>query len=129
MTLHDYNLLESQGFTILIVDDDSQNLQILAAILSGEKYRISTALSGKQALDIVEKISPDLIIMDIIMSEIDGFEVCKILKGLPETRDIPVIFVTAKDDPEDILKGFAAGAVDYVTKPFNAAEMLARVLV
>ncbi|HYA13462.1 MAG TPA: PAS domain S-box protein [Syntrophales bacterium] len=118
---------ELKGPTILIVDDTPIELQIMAMTLSNEGYQIAVATNGKQALDMVGKITPDLILLDIMMPEMDGFEVCKILKGSVETRDVPVIFLTVKDEMEDILKGYEAGAVDYVTKPFNSAELLARI--
>ncbi len=120
-------LSEPRRPMILIVDDIPIDLQIVAMTLSREGYQIAAATNGKQALDMVGKITPDLILLDIIMPEMDGFEVCRILKGSVETRDVPVIFLTVKDGMEDILKGYEAGAVDYVTKPFHSAELLARV--
>ncbi|MFC1563956.1 response regulator [candidate division KSB1 bacterium] len=112
---------------ILIVDDTQKNIQVLGAILKKEKYQINVAMNGLQALKQVEKVHPDLILLDVMMPELDGFETCKRLKADPETKDIPVIFLTAKVEVEDIVKGFELGAVDYVTKPFNHTELLARV--
>ncbi len=112
---------------ILIVDDVSINLQVLGNILKKSGYKISAALSGKQALTIIENTKPDLILLDIMMPEMDGFEVCKILKSKPETKDIPIIFLTAKTEKQDVIDGINLGAVDYVTKPFNSTELLARV--
>ncbi len=112
---------------ILIVDDTRIDTEILANALSKDEYRVAVATDGRQALNIIGKVFPDLILLDIMMPEIDGFEVCKILKGAAETRDVPVIFLTVKDDTDDILRGYQAGAVDYVTKPFNSPELLARV--
>lgn len=111
---------------VLIVDDVPKNLQVLGNILRKENYNIAAATSGKQALDMVDKILPDLILLDIMMPDIDGFEVCEKLKSAPRVKDIPVIFLTAKTSTEDIVKGFEVGAVDYLTKPFNSAELLAR---
>ncbi len=112
---------------ILIVDDVSINLQVLGNILKKSGYKISAALSGKQALTIIENTKPDLILLDIMMPEMDGFEMCKILKSKPETKDIPIIFLTAKTEKQDVIDGINLGAVDYVTKPFNSTELLARV--
>lgn len=112
---------------VLIVDDVPKNLQLLGNILKKENYEISLAVSGPQALSIAESVLPDLILMDIMMPEMSGIEVCKELKRSPKTREIPVIFLTAKADTEDIVIGFELGAVDYVTKPFKGAELLARI--
>lgn len=112
---------------VLIVDDVPKNLQVLGNILSIEEYRIAVATSGKQALERINKNKPDLILLDIMMPEMNGFEVCEKLKKEPYTRDISIIFLTAKTDTEDLVKGFKCGAVDYVTKPFNSIELLARV--
>ncbi len=112
---------------ILIVDDAAKNIQLLGTILREEGYQINVARNGWQALDVVAQMPPDLILLDVMMPELDGFETCKKLKENPATRAIPVIFLTARADTEDIVKGFELGAVDYVTKPFNAAELLSRV--
>jgi DNA-binding response OmpR family regulator/DNA-binding CsgD family transcriptional regulator len=112
---------------VLIVDDTRIEIQIMATALSMKGYQTAVAMNGREALDNIEKISPDLILLDIMMPGMDGFEVCRTLKGSASTMDIPVIFLTVKDEIEDIVKGFDAGAVDYVTKPFNSSELLARV--
>lgn len=117
----------NQQFTILTVDDVPKNVQILGTILKKENYQVSFATSGKQALSIIESEKPDLILLDIMMPEMDGYQVAQILKNNKETKDIPIIFLTAKTETEDIIKGFEVGCVDYVTKPFNTAELLARV--
>ncbi len=117
---------ETKNHKILIVDDIPKNIQILGNILSKENYQIAYAQSGKQALSIVEHQKFDLILLDIMMPEMDGFEVCKTLKKNKKTRDIPVIFLTAKADMNSIVKGFAVGGQDYITKPFNTSELLAR---
>jgi two-component system sensor histidine kinase/response regulator len=113
-------------YKILIVDDIPKNIQILGNILSQESYQIAYAQSGKQALSITQHQKFDLILLDIMMPEMDGFEVCKALKENPETNETPVIFLTAKADMNSIIKGFAVGGQDYITKPFNASELLAR---
>jgi len=111
---------------ILIVDDVPINLEVLDSLL-GEKYDIAVAISGEQSLELVDRISPDLILLDIIMPEMDGFEVCRRLKSSDKTKEIPIIFLTGKTETEDVIKGFETGATDYVTKPFNTLELLARV--
>lgn len=112
---------------ILIVDDTVQNIQVLGTILKEASYQINVAQNGQQALDSVGKVLPDLILLDIMMPVMDGFETCQRMKAMPEVADIPIIFLTAKTEAEDIVKGFELGAVDYVTKPFNAAELFVRV--
>jgi diguanylate cyclase (GGDEF)-like protein len=113
--------------SVLIVDDNAKNLQVLAEILGNEHYKVALAKDGGKALNFVRKRCPDLILLDIMMPQLDGFEVCKLLKADRETRDIPVIFISALTETEDKLKGFRAGGVDYVTKPFQKEEVLARV--
>lgn len=113
--------------TVLIVDDTPRNINLLANVLGREGYLISAATSGKQAFAIIEKVLPDLILLDVMMPEMDGFEVCKRLKASPGTKNIPIIFLTAKTEPEDIVAGFELGAVDYVTKPLTASVLIARV--
>jgi len=111
---------------ILVVDDTPTNLSILEEILEGD-YSISIAQSGTQALRITEKFQPDLILLDVNMPGIDGFETCHKLKSREATRNIPVIFITARTEPEDVVQGFSEGGVDYITKPFNYSEVVARV--
>ena len=117
----------NQNSMILIVDDTPKNIQVIGSILMQQKYRISVAKNGREALKVVKNVKPDIILLDVMMPELDGFETCKQLKESPETRDIPVIFLTAKIETEDIVKAFELGAVDYVIKPFNAKELLVRV--
>ena len=112
---------------ILVVDDISKNLQVVGTILRNEGYHVMPATSGLQALERVSAQPPDLILLDLMMPEMDGLEVCSRLKADPLTRQIPVIFLTASNEMEHLMKGFEAGAVDYITKPFNAPELLARV--
>ncbi len=112
---------------ILIVDDNPRNIQVLGTVLSEKGYNIIIANDGIQTLKTVEKIIPDLILLDINMPNMDGFETCKKLKESEIYSEIPVIFLTARTETEDIIRGFQYGAVDYITKPFNTAELLARV--
>jgi serine phosphatase RsbU (regulator of sigma subunit) len=112
---------------ILIVDDTPANIQILSGILKERGYQLSIATNGKQALQVLEKIRPDLILLDVMMPEMDGFETCSHIKNSQSWHDIPVIFLTSKMETEDIVSGFEIGAVDYVGKPFNTHELLARI--
>ncbi|MCP4696139.1 MAG: diguanylate cyclase [Gammaproteobacteria bacterium] len=118
---------EQENPRILMVDDVPENLQLLGAALKQKNYRIYVAQSGPQALHLLKRISVDLILLDVAMPGQDGFEVCKQLKASPATRNIPIIFLTAKTDENEIVKGFELGAVDYVTKPFNSLVLSARV--
>ncbi len=117
----------NKNLRILIVDDVSINIQVIANILKKDGYQMSYAQSGKAALVKSNFQDFDLILLDVMMPEMNGFEVCIQLKQELKTKDIPVIFLTAKSDTESIVRGFEAGGVDYVTKPFNGVELLARV--
>ncbi|MCP4416379.1 MAG: response regulator [Chloroflexi bacterium] len=113
--------------SILAVDDLPMNLKILTSTLENAGYKILVANSGDRALSQIEHHPPDLILLDILMPGIDGFETCRHLKANPNTANIPVIFMTALTDINSKTKGFEAGAVDYITKPFQLTEMLARI--
>ena len=113
--------------TILVVDDSPVNLQVLVRTLDGTGYRILAATSGKSALDIVQRIRPDLILLDVMMPGMDGFEVCRAIKANDATRDIVIIFLSALGEVEDKVAGLQLGAVDYITKPIQAEEVLARI--
>ncbi|MCP4147820.1 MAG: response regulator [bacterium] len=125
--MSDIETKEVKRSSILIVDDGPKNIMLLNKILGKENYETFAASDGKSALEIAESNQPDLILLDVMMPEIDGFETCEKLKASEKTKDIPVIFLTAKSDTKDIVKGFQLGAVDYVLKPFNAEELVARV--
>lgn len=112
--------------TILVVDDQPNNLKVIASVLNQE-YKLLVANSGYNALAVLDSEKPDLILLDVMMPEMNGFEVCERIKNVEILRDIPIIFLTAKADIEDIQKGFEVGAVDYITKPFNLAELKTRV--
>jgi len=112
---------------ILIIDDIPDNLRLLDDILKREGYRVRPALHGELGLQAAEKEKPDLILLDIMMPEMDGFEFCRRLKTNSALNDIPVIFISALNDTNDIVKAFTAGGVDYITKPFQAEEVKARV--
>ncbi len=111
---------------ILIVDDTPENLSVLFNLLN-TRYEVLAAESGSVALEIIEQDKPDLILLDIIMPDIDGYEVCRILKISDQTRHIPVIFISALNEPDNKVKGFSSGAVDYITKPFQHEEVFARI--
>lgn len=112
---------------ILIVDDQPENLQLLSDTLSRQSYELRRVLSGQLAIQVAQFDPPDLILLDIRMPDIDGYEVCRRLKANEKTQDIPVIFLSALDDPIDKVKAFEAGGADYVSKPFQIPEVLARV--
>jgi signal transduction histidine kinase len=112
---------------ILIVDDIPRNLQVLGSILGDNGYSVNVASNGQGALDVISAQPPDLILLDVQMPDIDGMEICKRLKADPATSAIPVMFLTARTETDDIVRGFETGAVDYITKPFVATELLARV--
>jgi sigma-B regulation protein RsbU (phosphoserine phosphatase) len=117
----------SEKKMILVVDDAPVNLQVVSAILKDD-FKVRVATSGAKALDLVKiEPHPDLILLDVTMPEMDGYEVCGILKATPEVKDIPVIFLTGKTETEDETKGFEVGAVDYIHKPFSPAVVKARV--
>ena len=112
---------------ILVIEDEPANIQTLSTLLKERGHQINIATNGRQALEVLERIRPDLILLDIMMPEMDGFETCRRIKASTAWREIPIIFLTAKTDTADIVRGFELGAVDYVAKPFNAHELLARV--
>ena len=119
--------IKPEDYTILAVDDIATNIMLLKAVLSRAKYKIVTASGGFEALEKVAAVNPDLILLDIMMPDLDGYEVLKRLKADPAHEDIPVIFLTALHNPEDIVKGFKFGASDYISKPFNHEELITRV--
>jgi DNA-binding response OmpR family regulator len=112
---------------ILVVDDTPRNVKLLADLLTVKGYEVVTAASGKEALDKIEREQPDLVLLDVVMPEMSGYEVCRKLREIPETRILPVVMVTALDPSEERIKGIEAGADDFLTKPINQAELLARV--
>ncbi|MBU0763380.1 MAG: hybrid sensor histidine kinase/response regulator [Bacteroidetes bacterium] len=119
--------METSKANILIVDDNINNIKVVGSILKSDEYEVEFALNGKDAVVWLEEQPFDLILLDVMMPEMDGFEACSLIKKIPDRSDIPVIFFTAKTDAESIKRGFHAGGVDYITKPFNPEELLARV--
>ena len=114
-------------YNILIVDDIPENIQLLTSIFHKYNVNVISAINGIQALQSLKKSTPDLVLLDVAMPKMDGFEVCDIIHNNPKTKDIPVIFLTARSQKEDVLKGFEVGAVDYISKPFHSKELLSRV--
>ena len=119
--------MENKKNSILIVDDHAKNIQVLANLLSEQDYEIEYAMNGKDALSLIDSEDFDLVLLDIMMPEMDGYEVCQRIKNKSETSEIPIIFLSAKTDQESLQKGFMYGANDYINKPFNSQELLARV--
>jgi two-component system sensor histidine kinase/response regulator len=123
----DKNKKKQKNPLILVTEDDPKNMEVVCNIIRKEGYRLAMADNGQQALEMVPEARPDLILLDIRMEGIDGWQVCERLKKNPKTKDIPIIFLTALVETSDIVKGFAIGAVDYITKPFKKEELLSRV--
>lgn len=120
-------MVRSPAARVLIVDDTPENLRVLSEILRAAGHALNVARDGRQALEIARRVSPDLILLDIVMPELDGFAVCRELQADPALAAVPVIFLTASTETESVVRGFQLGAVDYITKPFRAAELLSRV--
>lgn len=118
---------DDRQYSILIVDDVAKNIQLVAKFLTKEGYNLHFAQNGEATLKQIEKISFDLILLDVMMPGMDGFDVCEKIKSQEKSKDIPVIFLTAKTDDDAIARGFECGGVDYVTKPFTPTELVARV--
>jgi len=112
---------------VFLVDDNPHNLDLLAGILRGSAFRVRMVNDGKRALEMIRARLPELVLLDITMPDLDGYEVCRRLKADPVTAALPVLFISALDDPIDKVKAFAVGGVDYLPKPFHAEEVLARV--
>lgn len=119
--------MKSDEHYILIVDDVPKNIQLLGSILKEENYELEFATSGKEALEWLDAKQFDLVLLDIMMPEMDGYEVCRRIKENPNLKEVTVIFLTAKTDSQSIIQGFETGAVDYITKPYNRKELLMRV--
>jgi two-component system, sensor histidine kinase and response regulator len=113
-------------YKILIVDDDPLIVQTLERLLFKKHFLFHSVNSGEKALDAVVNLNPDIVLLDVMMMQMDGYQVCRTLKNTPQYKNLPVIFLTSNTTVEDIIKGFRAGAVDYITKPFNPEELIAR---
>ena len=119
--------MNKNKYNVLIIDDTPKNIQVVGNFLQNEGYVLSFATTGEEALKILSKEIPDIILLDVIMPEINGFELCEKIKSIEELKKIPILFLTIKTDSESIIKGFESGGVDYITKPFNPHELLARI--
>lgn len=122
-----YSTSHTPSKEILVVDDTPDNLRLLSAMLTQQNYEVRKALNGARAIASIKANAPDLILLDIKMPGMDGYEVCEALKQDPETQEIPVIFISALDDVLDKVKAFSVGGADYISKPFQEAEVLARI--
>jgi two-component system sensor histidine kinase/response regulator len=120
--------INRSDYKILIVDDVVSNVLLLKILLSNEKFQVCTASNGNQCIEQAKKEKPDLILLDVMMPDISGFDTAVILKKDPETLDIPIIFLTALNNPSDLVHGFQVGANDFLTKPFNKEELVMRVM-
>lgn len=125
MKFNDYTMIQKKN--ILIVDDNQINLQVVSSFLKELNYNIAISLDGFDAIKILKDTQIDLIVMDVMMPQMDGFETCKKIKEDDRLKDIPIIFLTAKNQTKDIVEGFQAGGVDYVSKPFNGEELKMRI--
>ncbi len=112
---------------ILIVDDTPIQLKVAISIIERQEIEVTTATSGQEALDLIESNPPDLILLDIVMPEMDGYEVCTRIKNSPAHADIPILFLTGRDESDDIIRAFDVGGADYVKKPVNPSELVARI--
>ena len=112
---------------ILLVDDNPSNIRLAATILKSQDYSLGFARSGKDALEAIKKTQIDLILLDIVMPGMDGYETLREIKKIPSYQNTPVIFLTGQHDPDDIVKGYETGCVDYILKPFKSVELLMRV--
>jgi putative two-component system response regulator len=119
-------MCDISGRTVLLVDDTLENMDILVATL-GDEVEVAVAMDGDSALEAVAEEKPDLVLLDIEMPGIDGYEVFRRLKDDPSTSSIPIVFLSARSDPEDKARGIEMGAVDFITKPFTVADLLAKV--
>lgn len=119
--------MKNSTANILIVDDNVDNLNVLAGMLAEQNYKVRRAINGSIALRAIKASIPDLILLDIVLPDMTGYDICTQLKQHPSTQDIPVIFISSLNDTEDKVKAFAVGGVDYVSKPFEMAEVCARI--
>jgi PleD family two-component response regulator len=122
-----HNVAQPYRGNLLLVDDTPNNLRLLSAMLTEQGYEVRRVVNGQMALKTAQANPPDLILLDIKMPDMNGYEVCQRLKADAETRDVPVIFISALDEVLDKVKAFAVGGVDYITKPFSEEEVFARV--
>jgi len=127
MTMRDDKELDLTGCKILVVDDVPANLDVVVQLLTTSGYEILVATNGEESLKVAADSRPDLVLLDVMMPGIDGYEVCRRLKADAHLMSIPVLFLTARDDLPGVSKGFASGGADYITKPFNKDELVNRI--
>jgi CheY-like chemotaxis protein len=125
--MYSSELINPEESIILLVDDLKQNLKLLTFILEAENYQTSFALTGKDALERLNVLTPDLILLDLMMPDMNGLEVCKKIKSNSDYKDIPIIFLTASQEENHLAEAYNIGASDYVTKPFKKPELLTRI--
>ena len=118
---------ESNKNLVLVVDDDTNTVVALKSLLQDQDYKTVSAQNGARAMELLDDIKPDLILLDVMMPKMNGYEFCQKVQSQPETKTIPIIFITGKSDREEMLKGLELGGVDYIIKPFNERELLARI--
>jgi two-component system sensor histidine kinase/response regulator len=121
------NKQKSERLSILAVDDNQMNLLVMRSMFKYQEYKLYYADCGKQAIDMARELKPDMILLDVVMPDLSGFDVCRILKEDDAFKDVPVLFITAADEIDFIIKGFEAGGVDYITKPFRIEEIMHRI--
>lgn len=119
--------IDPSEYKILIVDDVSSNVLLMKALLGKEKYNLLSAMSGIEALDCIARERPDLVLLDVMMPGMDGFEVAQRLREDEKYKDIPIIFLTALDDSQSVVKGFKIGGNDFISKPFKKEELMIRI--
>jgi two-component system sensor histidine kinase/response regulator len=119
--------MDYAGASVLLIDDEPMNLKALRRILQRQNYVISTAELGQEGIDKATETLPDIIVLDLVMPDVNGFDVCKTLKANPRTQHIPILFLSGKNDTQNIVKAFRVGGVDYITKPFNMEEVEVRI--
>lgn len=117
----------ASNYTILVVDDIQSNVLLMKALLKQESYNFVSAMSGEEALEVIEESNPDLVLLDVMMPGLNGFQVAEIIRQNPETADLPIIFLTALGDSMSLAEGFSKGASDYISKPFQKEELFSRV--
>ncbi|HPK61623.1 MAG TPA: response regulator, partial [Spirochaetota bacterium] len=122
-----YSIYMDRPAKILIIDDDRIEQEALKGYLEDDGYDIDSELEGKKGVELIRNNKYDLIILDVMIPDMNGFDICSLIKNDPATSDIPVIFLTGRDDSDSVIKGFEIGAQDYITKPFKGVELIARI--
>lgn len=124
---HELPCYHTSSATILIIDDNPRNIQLLGYLLKEKGYQIAAAINAEQAYAMIESLKPDLILLDVVIPETDGFKICRKIRSFTATEHTPIVFLTAKGNTSDVISGLELGAIDYITRPFNNQELLARI--